>query len=93
LKCTYARRLGAAAGGRESAASARRACGSRAGGGRAAARGSARAGGSAGGAVGRRRGRSGRAAALGTGARGLKSRTFPPVEPAVGSTYRRFNRR
>ena len=55
------------------AGKARLACGNRAWGGRArgrrggraAARGSARAGGSAGGAVGRRRGRSGRAAALG----------------------------
>ena len=58
-----------------------------------------RAGGGAGQrAGGRQRGRSGRAAALGD-ARGLKGGTLPPVEPAVaaypavGSTYRRFNRR
>ena len=40
-----------------------------------------RAGGGAGGASGRRR--------WGTGARGLKGRTLPPVEPAVGA-YRRI---
>ena len=41
---------------------------------------------------GRQRGRSERAAALGTGARGLIRQTLPPVETAVGS-YRRIIRR